>query len=287
MASHDAPCMAESLAPSPGKRRRVSAAEEEEEAAHWAARLQEQEDAESARRLAFSETRRASASVLLDALIDQENERRVACEGPPCPPELRLLVASDGIEERLQGGGRPWEAARACVTCDDAAVLQQLADIGVAQVVCPGNRALLRRLCAWRKHILETALDSRRKGATKWNRRGICTSLQTWLGAKQGVLCHVATAPGPISTLRGFVDAFPRDARQRPGCTLSAGRAMLCVLYFDWPLDASCKEALQELLKKRGKRYCEPWSWVFAAIIHQGRVDDRLKRLVLSRAHLP
>ena len=175
------------------------------------------------------------------------------------------------------------------MTCDDAEVLWQLAGLGVDQVVCPGNKALLRGLCAWRTHILETTLESRSKGAAKWRQRSICTSLQTWLGNQQGVLRHVAAAPSAISTLRGFVDAFPRDARHRAGCTLSAGWAMLCALYFNWPLDASCRDALQQLLKKSGKRYGEgtPWAWVFAAIIDEGRVDDRLKRLVLSRAHLP
>ena len=112
MAARGAPCaeLLPSAPPPPRKRRRVSATEEEE-AARWAGRLQEEEDAESARRLASSETTRMTpaSSLPLEALLGQENERRVACEGPPCPPELRVLAAWGGkIEERSQGGGRAW-----------------------------------------------------------------------------------------------------------------------------------------------------------------------------------
>ena len=286
-----------------------------------ARRLQEEEDEAAARHIQESEEHNPSSflppglllegvlrppsgggsgmAMLLDALVAQEDARRIECEGPPCAADQRHVVTyrHEGMQERLQGGGMKWDASRPCVTCDDAEVERQLREVGASppRAVCAANRALLQGLCAWRKHVVDTYLERRSIGEERWKRTGICTSEQCFLGRKGGVLCHVAAASAPITSLPSFVEAFPRDSKQRSGSGLSPGFAMLCLLFFDWSLDEACRDTVRGLLSKlsnkdekaRMQDTSHPWGMAFAAIEKLQRVDPRVKHLVLSRAHLP
>lgn len=280
-----------------------------------ARRLQEEENEAAARRIQASEEQNQSSLLLpnipqqlpsrgmgislLDALVAQEDARRIGCEGPPCAPEQRHVITyrHQGMQQRLQGGGRKWDPSRPCVTCDDAEVERQLREVGASppHAACAANGALLRGLCAWRKHVVDTYLEQRKIGEERWKRTGICTSEQCFLGRKGGVLCHVAAASAPITSLPSFVEAFPRDAKQRPGSGLSPGFGMLCALFFDWPLDEACRDTVRGLLSKLSNKAekahmqeaSHPWGMAFEAIDKLQRVDPRVKYLVLSRAHLP
>eukprot|EP00966_Prymnesium_polylepis_P274591 6344457-Prymnesium_polylepis.2 len=229
----------------------------------------------------------------------QEDARRIECEGPPCAPNERHIVTyrHAGLQQRLQGGGRKWDPSQPCITCDDAEVELQLREVGASppRATCAANRALLQGLCAWRRHVVDTYLETRQIGEEKWKRVGICTSEQCFLGRKGGVLCHVAAASAPITSLPGFVGAFPRDAKQRPGSGLSPGFGMLCALFFGWPLDEACRDTVRGLLSKLSNKAekerildpSQPWGIAFQAIEKLQPVDRCIKHLVLSRAHLP
>jgi len=272
-----------------------------------ASRLQEEENEAAARRIQVSEEQSTflppshflQGIMLLDVLVAQEDARRIECEGPPCAPEQRHVVTyrHAGMQQRLQGGGRKWDPSRPCVTFDDTEVERQLREVGASppRAACAANGALLRGLCAWRKHVVDTYLERRKTGEERWKRTGICTSEQCFLGRKGGVLCHVAAAAAPITSLPSFVAAFPRDAKQRPGSGLSPGFGMLCALFFCWPLDDACRDTVRGLLGKLSKQAekaqmldtSHPWGMAFDAIDKLQRVDPRVKHLVLSRAHLP
>lgn len=230
----------------------------------------------------------------LDEDVKRENKRRKRCEGPPCPPEQRVLSSSGA--QRLQGGGRKFKDGRPCVTVDDTAVARTLGELGASppRVACEANRALLRGLCAWRKHVVETYLERRVPGQERWRRTGICTSEQTFLGKRGGVLCLVAAASEPITSLPAFVAAFPRDAKQRPGSGLGPGVALCITLFFHWPIDPPCRDALRGLLAKLPKaERVKRWSptsgfgLVYHFIERLLPIDPRLRHCVLSRAHLP
>jgi len=238
--------------------------------------------------------------------LAKENQRRQDCEGPPVPPEQRkVVISSDGtgnmVQTRLQPGGQVWSEKSPCVIVDDAGVSTVLLELKApsGKVACAENFPLLRGLCAWRKHILETGYETRTSAGGKWRSGNICTSLTCFLGRKydqQGVLCLVATARIPITTITAFTALFPKDAKNRAGRGLSASAMLLIALFFQFPLHT--KEALttlQMLLKKLPKNTKKgnwtdltlPTGQIWRAVMARESIDSRLRAVVLSRAHLP
>jgi len=236
----------------------------------------------------------------------KENQRRQDCEGPPVPPEQRkVAISSDGtgnmIQQRMQPGGQVWSLTKPCVIVDDAGVSKVLLELKApsGKVTCAENLPLLRGLCAWRKHILETGYETRTSAGGKWRSGNICTSLTCFLGRKydqQGVLCLVATALIPITTITAFTALFPKDAKNRAGRGLSASAMLLIALFFQFPLHT--KEALttlQMLIKKLPKNTKKgnwtdltlPTGQIWRAVMARESIDSRLRAVVLSRAHLP
>jgi len=238
--------------------------------------------------------------------LAKENQRRQDCEGPPVPPEQRkVAISSDGtgnmIQQRMQPGGQVWSLTKPCVIVDDADVSKVLLELKApsGKVTCAENLPLLRGLCAWRKHILETGYETRTSAGGKWRSGNICTSLTCFLGRKydqQGVLCLVATALIPITTITAFTALFPKDAKNRAGHGLSASAMLLIALFFQFPLHTEeALTTLQMLLKKLPKNTKKgnwtdltlPTGQIWRAVMARESIDSRLRAVVLSRAHLP
>ena len=63
---------------------------------------------------------------------------------------------------------------------------------------------MVRFLCSWRQHVVETQIEKMPVGETKWKRGTICTSLQTFLGRKHdkgGIIGIVANTPTKIDSV--------------------------------------------------------------------------------------
>ena len=81
-------------------------------------------------------------------------------------------------------------------------------------------------LCAWRKHVVSTRLETREPGAQKFTKCSICTSELTFLGrrtAKNGVIGAVAAAQFDVTSAAAL-------ERLRPGA-LSFDFLLLITLY--------------------------------------------------------
>jgi hypothetical protein len=77
---------------------------------------------------------------------------------------------------------------------------------------------------------------------------------------------------------------------------LSAGFALLIAIYMDWDLYTQENPGIIDRLLKKVKKNGlvgidtyngTPWYTMFKCILERRRIPDKLKEIILSRAHLP
>jgi hypothetical protein len=272
----------------------------EADSAALAQQLQQQEMAMAGGLRAMILAEAPGSSKWIDMVLAEENQRRVTVEGPSgLAAKLQVVNHSGGIQARYQTGGRPWADNAPCVTVDNAGVSKVLLDLEAPSpdVACAANIILLRGLCAWRQHILETKLERRPTPAAgtegRWKGGNICTSLTCFLGRKGGVICLVAACPVAISTITAFAAIFPKDGKKRPGKGLACFIALCVAMFFNWPLHTEEALATLQILvsklsdKRKTTDPRTPQGLIWRAIMAGQHVDTRLRSVVLSRAHLP
>ena len=236
-----------------------------------ASMLQEQEVGRAAMQYQRIAPDGREGSDYLKWLSKQMDATRMSCEGPPDAVPV-VTQDRDGTQQRCKPAARPWSDAQPCVSCDDAACLGQLRELGVGEIATqlpskqathgggssgggaaapfiakhPANITLLRFLCSWRQHVKETFLETKKAGSAKWSKCSICTSELTFLGrkyAKGGVIGCVALATAPIDSIPAL---FSLEKQQQPNGShplkaLSAMIAMFIALKFHWSWTADAK----------------------------------------------
>jgi hypothetical protein len=158
----------------------------------------------------------------------------------------------------------------------------------------------MKMLCAWRKHVKDTFIIEKPVGSDKWKRHSICTSELTFLGRKTdvgGILGIVSMTNKNICSLPSLVSLMEKEDGIHNGVKcLSAGFSMMIAMYMDWDLyTLENKTIIERLLKKVRKNGIvgletyngTPWYTMFKCILERRRIPDKLKEMILSRAHLP
>ena len=189
----------------------------------------------------------------------QTDEHRRNCEGPPTVPWTEETY-SCGTKQRTRKNPYGWDESRPMVSCTNEECREQLVQLGSPRpppgTLCanPQNDYLIRFLCSWRQHVVNTKMSSLAPGKTKWSTHSICTSEQTWLGrgtAKGGVIGHVSRAPNLINNVATFLalgegeeedegeedeneEKGKKKKKTKPRTATSAGFAMLVHLKFKW-----------------------------------------------------
>jgi hypothetical protein len=241
----------------------------------------------------------------IDTLLVQERMRRIQGEGPPTS-ELKTITHFTGLQYKMSENGKIWSREEPCTICDENECLNYLIELsertpvkyiyGEVVSICnnPLNNNLLHFLCAWRKHVKETFIIKKEAGEEKWKRTSICTSELTFLGRSTeqgGILGILSKTEKHICSLPTLVSLMDEGVK-----CLSIGFALLITMYMDWDLyteeNAKIVERLLKKVRKAGKigldTYCgTPWGAMFKCILERRRIPDKLKELIMSRAHLP
>lgn len=249
--------------------------------------------------------------LFLDSLLMEERQRRILCEGPPSE-NLKIITEENGTKLKISENGKAWDRNMPCTSCDEAECSRYIIELserpppkyiyGEATSLCnnPLNNPLLYMLCAWRKHVKATFIIEQPPGKDKWKRYSICTSELTFLGRTTemgGIIGIVTLTPKPINSLPSLVSLMEREPGIHNGVKcLSAGFALLIAMYMDWDLyTEENKNIISRLLKKVRKNgkigldtyFGSPWYTMFKCVLERRRIPDKLKEMILSRAHLP
>jgi len=249
--------------------------------------------------------------MFLDGLLAQERQRRILGEGPP-ESDLKIFTQIDGTKLKIRENGRIWDRNNPCTTCDEGECSQYIIELstnpppkyiyGKTISLCnnPLNNPLLFMLCAWRKHVKDTFIIQQPPGSDKWKRTSICTSELTFLGRGTemgGIIGIVTLTSKHICSLPTLVSLMEIEPGIHNGVKcLSAGFALLIAMYMDWDLyTEENKNIITRLLKKVRKDgkvgldtyFGSPWYTMFKCILERRRIPDKLKEIILSRAHLP
>jgi len=241
----------------------------------------------------------------IDSLLTQERMRRMQGEGPPTS-DLKIITHFTGVQYKMRENGKIWSRNDPCTKCDENECLNYLIELsertpvkyiyGETVSICnnPRNNDLLQFLCAWRKHVKDTFIIEKAAGEEKWKRHSICTSELTFLGRSTeqgGILGVVSLTEKHICSLPTLVSLIDDGLK-----CLSIGFALLITMYMDWDLyteeNAKIVERLLKKVRKNGKvgletYYGSPWGAMFKYVLERRRIPDKLKEMILSRAHLP
>ena len=230
--------------------------------------------------------------LFLDILLDQEIKRRIKFEGPHHSNQS-IITEIDGTKYKIRDNGKRWDIKNPCVICSDEECIEQINkltnkyDNTISICKNPLNNNLLRMLCNWRKHIKETFIEEQKYGSDKWKKTHICTSELTFLGRKT----ELGGIIGGLSMTDKHIYSIPLLASlTNDGIKgLSAGFIILIGMYMEWDLYTIDNQLLiKKLLKKTKDIYLgTPWSYMFECILERKRIPDKLKEIILSRAHLP
>jgi hypothetical protein len=243
----------------------------------------------------------------LDFMLAQERIRRTKAEGPPAE-NYKIETLPDGTKLKIRENGQPWAIDRPCTKCTDDECMNYLIELSETTPVLyngsmcynPLNNDFLRFLCAWRKHVKNTFIIEQAPGSDKWKRTSICTSELTFLGRASemgGILGVASKTRKHICSLPSLVSLMDKEEGHHGGVKcLSAGFALLIAMYMDWTLyteeNANIIDRLLKKVKKNGATGLmtyngTPWYTMFKCILERRRIPDKLKELILSRAHLP
>jgi hypothetical protein len=112
-----------------------------------------------------------------------------------------------------------------------------------------------------------------------------------------GIIGIVTLTPKYICSLPTLVSLMEIEPGIHNGVKcLSAGFALLISMYMDWDLyTEENKNIITRLLKKVRKDgkigldtyFGSPWYTMFKCVLERRRIPDKLKEMILSRAHLP
>ena len=249
--------------------------------------------------------------LFLDMLLVQERRRRINFEGPPTE-NLKTIIQIDGSKCNVRENGKIWDINNPCTNCNEDEALNYLVELsksapviyknGEDKSLCknPLNNILLNMLCNWRKHVKETIIITQPYGSEKWKRYSICTSELTFLGRKTeigGIIGIVSLTHKHICSLPSLVSLMEKEPGVHTGVKyLSAGFSLLISMYMGWYLytqeNKSIIERLLKKVRKNGKVGLEtytgtPWYVMFQCILERKQIPEKLKELILSRAHLP
>lgn len=247
----------------------------------------------------------------LNTLLMMEKNRRIKFEAPP-DAEQYIMTELSGMKYKVKKDGKAWEMGNPCVICTDEECFQQLSELTGGQLyryiydgvvsMCknPLNNGLLRMLCQWRQHIKDTFIIEQKPGSDKWKKMSICTSEMTFLGRKtemNGIIGTIAATNHHICSLSSLVSLQNKEEGVHTGVKgLSIGFAILIAMYMDWDLytDENVQITTRLLKKVRTKGKVgndiyrgTPWYSMFKCILERRRIPDKLKEMILSRAHLP
>jgi len=247
----------------------------------------------------------------LDGILLQERMRRIKFEGPPESPMVTVTEVN-GEQLQLRSHGKIWDHQNPCASCTDDECQKYLIELsehtyptyireGVVSICNnPSNNSLVKMLCAWRKHVKNTFIIEKPVGSDKWKRYSICTSELTFLGRKTeagGIIGTVSLTNMHVCSLSSLVNLMDKEEGVHTGVKcLSAGFALLISMYMEWDLytqeNANIMCRLLKKVKKNGMVGLEtysgsPWYVMFKCILERRRIPDKLKEMILSRAHLP
>jgi hypothetical protein len=248
---------------------------------------------------------------ILSQFLTQERKRRAEFEGPINAP-FKIVEQINGSQFKCRENGKPWSRAEPCVQCSDNECLFYLMELSTTKPekyirdglssFCknPKNNELLRMLCCWRKHIKETLIIEKPYGSDKWKRHSICTFELTFLGRRTemgGIIGIISLTNMHICSIPSLVSLMNKEDGVHNGVKcLSAGFVLLIAIYMEWLLyTEENKEIIERLLKKvrKGKLVGldtyegSPWYTMFKCVLERRRIPDKLKEIILSRAHLP
>lgn len=242
----------------------------------------------------------------LNMLLAQERGRRIKYEGPP-EADTDIITDFTGKKFIINKNGRIWDRNNPCTICDDSECLKYLTELSKTiipftnEICCnPVNKELLKFLCAWRKHVKETFIIEQTVGSQKWKKYSICTSELTFLGRtteQGGILGTISLTEKHICSLQTLVSLMEKEPDVHGGVKgLSIGFAMLIAMYMDWDLYTEENVKIVEKLLKKVRKdkkvgletyFGTPWYIMFKCVMERRRIPDKLKEIILSRAHLP
>lgn len=240
--------------------------------------------------------------LFLDILLIQERDRRKNFESSPTNKQI-IIIEPCGTKYKIRENGKIWDNNIPSVICDDNDCIKQLKELSVNHTqICNNilNIDLLRMLCQWRKHIKETFIEEQKFNSDKWKKTQICTSELTFLGRKTeigGIIGIISITNKHICSLPSLVSLIEKEDNIHNGVKgLSIGFAILIAMYMNWTLYTEENKVIVTKLLKKIRRnglvgidtYSEtPWYYMFKCILERKRIPDKLKEIILSRAHLP
>ena len=167
----------------------------------------------------------------------QGDKYRMDCEGPPDVPQT-TITAPCGTQHKMRRAKKGWDENDPVVSCAKQEILAQLVQLGSLPLpngeTCSNraNETLLKLLCDWRRHVIETYFEMKKPGEG-WKRTSICTSEQTWLGrssTKGGTIGTISATVVHINSI-SLLLALKKEGGAKG---LSAGFAMLLQLRLNW-----------------------------------------------------
>ena len=204
---------------------------------------------------------------LTETFFNAEQERRMACEGPPDGP------LTDGARTTKI----PWIEEEPVVLCSKSecsAMVRALGCITIKEY----NFKLLQLLCSWRKHINETKIFTRTHTTT------ICTSLSSWLGTKYdkgGILGIVANHSEPLTSVQSIYNLkhkpFQGEVQLK---SLSMFTLILLGLKMNWTWSAKEISLVEPYIKK--DKGTTPLK-----LLDLNNICPKIRYCLLSRAHFP
>jgi hypothetical protein len=167
----------------------------------------------------------------------------------------------------------------------------------------PLNDELIRVLCNWRKHVVDTKLEKWNPLQNKWQKTNICTSVLTFLGRKKdkgGIIPIIASCDTHVNSISSLVSVEGVKG-------LSCWLVMFIGMYMDgmnnldrvvhpWELYTEATKnvitSMVNRVRQRGQKGIDcysnsVWSVMFRCIMNREKVPDDVREIILSKGHLP
>ena len=246
---------------------------------------------------------------VIDFYLSMERERRTIVEGPPDGEEY--IIDHPLRKQRIRLGGRQWDNNNPCVKCTDDECFAQINELSAGTAVIypvsicknPLNDELIRVLCAWRRHVNNTKLETWDPLQNKWKKRHICTSELTFLGRKKdkgGLIPIIASQDIHVKSISTLVSVEGIKG-------LSGWLVMFIGMYMDgmdtldrtvhpWELyTEETKNIITNMVnrvRQKGQRGLDcysdsPWCVMFRCVMNREKIPDDVKEIILSKGHLP
>jgi len=242
--------------------------------------------------------------------LDTERARRTMAEGPP-DGEENIIEYPGGIRQKIRKGGRPFDNNNPCVQCTDEECFKQInelsygAGVRYASSICknPLNDELMRVLCNWRKHVVDTKIEAWNPLQNKWKKTNICTSELTFLGRKidkGGIIPIIASQDIHVKSIPTLVSVEGVKG-------LSGWLVMFIAMYMDgmdtldrnvhpWELyteeNKNVITGLVSRVRQNGQKGLDCyrhsfWIIMFECIMKRETIPADVREMILSKGHLP